>query len=88
MLRDLDESRINDISWHAYERRDYTSYLPGRVDLNPFADHIKEHTPILPVCYTEMDNMFAPENSGLLCNCGDKYGNETVSQIWPREAHL
>ncbi|KAH7070460.1 hypothetical protein BKA63DRAFT_77538 [Paraphoma chrysanthemicola] len=71
----LSEAKINDVSWDAYQRHDWTGFIPGRVDLNPFVDHIKEHTPILPVCYSEFG--LNPEDNGLLCNCGDKYGNET-----------
>ncbi|KAH7082161.1 hypothetical protein FB567DRAFT_530708 [Paraphoma chrysanthemicola] len=71
----LNEERITEESWGAYARKDYTGYLPGRIDLNPYHDQIKDHTPILPVCYSTVG--LGNDRKGLPCSCGDKYGNET-----------
>ncbi|KAF2824990.1 hypothetical protein CC86DRAFT_408131 [Ophiobolus disseminans] len=64
----LDKYRINNASWLAYRDRNPSGYLPGRVDLDPYHENLKDHTPILP------DDYYAD----VLCNCGDKYGNETL----------
>lgn len=77
----LDEANISKVSWEAYKNRDMTGFLPGRIDLNPYLDQIKDHSPILPVCFSEIEPEFYDVKglpvSGQMCSCGDKWGSET-----------
>lgn len=76
---DLNQTEITRVSWQAYKSGNLEGYLPGTMDLNPYKDHIKDHSPILPVCYSDIKDVWVDSipRSGLLCSCGDKYGNET-----------
>lgn len=52
------------------------------MDLNPYQEHVKDKSPILPVCFSQIDGM--TQFDGQLCSCGNKYGNETSMVV--REA--
>jgi hypothetical protein len=79
----LNETNIVALSWLAYEQRSGEGFLPGSLDLNPFGDNFRDHSPILPTCFSEFQNIpqeFAHHKgvSHVPCTCGNKYGNESM----------
>jgi hypothetical protein len=72
----LDEERINQASWNAYINRDASGRMPGRVDLNPYLTSIKDYSPILVVCFSEVDTSDVGDDT-ILSHCGNIWGSET-----------
>lgn len=82
----MSEARISTASLQAYLNRNPVGYFPGYFDSNPYEMLVKDFTPILPVCRSELQRLTTERkkhskgdkrNGYFPCTCGNKYGSES-----------
>lgn len=78
----LNETEIVTQSWRAYTEDSREGWLPGSFNLNPFGDNFRDHSPILPTCYSDYQDVSKHDwKNNMPCTCGNKYGNES-ERFW------
>ncbi|KAF2252361.1 hypothetical protein BU26DRAFT_562107 [Trematosphaeria pertusa] len=78
----LTETAIVRNSYDAYVHRRPEVYLPGSFNLDPFAHHLKDNSPVIPICMSDYHSVsptsnYVKDQGSFACTCGNRYGNES-----------
>jgi hypothetical protein len=82
----LNASQIMAQSWYAYEQKSSEGWLPGSFNVDPFGQHFRDYSPVLPTCFSDYQTMpsgnsYHEGTSHVPCTCGNKYGDES-ERFW------